>query len=231
MYKQSTGHIKQAFITFNSIKKYGLTPDTISYITMINGIIKNNFNSEEYAKEIIYLVKESISDEIIFQNNFYMKIIHYIKNNAPNLSDEFIKYLQSSEVFNYQYKENKNKIYNSNDVNNNVNEINEPEKENNEGMSNNKGNFINNGYDTKSRRPLRLIYKSNYTGNNYYNGQNNNSWKNKGYKNNSDYNKSEVHYEYKDYNDFGEKVFNSRLKNSYNKEKNFYYKKKGNNYY
>jgi len=50
----STGHIKEALITFNSIKKYGLNPDTISYITVINGIIKNNYNSMEYAKEIIY---------------------------------------------------------------------------------------------------------------------------------------------------------------------------------
>ena len=64
----STGHIKEALITFNSIKKYGLNPDTISYITVINGIIKNNYNSMEYAKEIIYLVKESINDGIIFQN-------------------------------------------------------------------------------------------------------------------------------------------------------------------
>jgi pentatricopeptide repeat protein len=124
----STGHIKEALITFNSIKKYGLNPDTISYITVINGIIKNNYNSMEYAKEIIYLVKESINDGIIFQNNFYMKIINYIKNNAPNLSNDFIQYLQNNEIFFYQHKENNKNIYNYNELNNNMSEGNVIEK-------------------------------------------------------------------------------------------------------
>ena len=191
----STGHIKEALITFNSIKKYGLNPDTISYITVINGIIKNNYNSMEYAKEIIYLVKESINDGIIFQNNFYMKIINYIKNNAPNLSNDFIQYLQNNEIFFYQHKENNKNIYNYNEINNNMSEGNVIEKENNKDMMN------KTGYANKNRKPLRPIYKSNYNENYFYNGQNNN-WKNKGYKKNSGYNKSEINYGYKDYNNF-----------------------------
>ena len=220
----STGHIKEALITFNSIKKYGLNPDTISYITVINGIIKNNYNSMEYAKEIIYLVKESINDGIIFQNNFYMKIINYIKNNAPNLSNDFIQYLQNNEIFFYQHKENNKNIYNYNEINNNMSEGNVIEKENNKDMMN------KTGYANKNRKPLRPIYKSNYNENYFYNGQNNN-WKNKGYKKNSGFNKSEINYGYKDYNDFEEKESNYRLKNNYNKEKAFFFKKKGNNYY
>ena len=227
----STGHIKEALASFNSIKKYNLCPDTISYITMINGIIKNSFNSIEYVKEIVYLVKESINDGIIFKNNFYMKIINYIKNNAPNLSDEFIRFLQSNEVFNYHYKENENKINNFNEMNNNIKGGNIAEKENNKDLLNYKGNYNNNGYDNKNRKPLRPIYKNNYNENNFYNGQNNNNWKAKGYKNNSGYNKSEINYEYKDYNDLGEKEYTYKVKNGYNKEKNYYNKKKGNNYY
>ena len=224
----STGHLKEALVTFNSIKKYNLSPDTISYITMINGIIKNNIdNNIDYAKEIIYLVKESISDGIVFQNHFYMKIINYIKNNASNYSDDLINYLKKNEVFNYQYKDNKNKIYKSNETNFINNQENYDEKENNKEMMNYNGSYNINEYDNKKRKPLRPIYKSNYENNNFYNGQNNN-WKNKGYNNNG-YNNTKINYGYKKYNAFNENEQN--MKNNYNKEKYYFNKKKGNNYY
>ena len=234
----STGHIKEAIDTFNSIKQYHLKPDVISYITMINGIIKSNiFDNKfniEYAKEIIYLIKESIKDNIYFQKNFYLKVINYIKNNAPDLSDEFINYLNTNYIFEYQYEDNNNKIYkNNNDVNNNnIKEENYEGKENNKDSINYKGNYNNNGYDfNKKRRPLRPIYKGNYNNDyNYYNGQNNN-WKNKSYKNNNGYNNSNVKYGYKTYNDFGEKDNNYQLKNNLKKERNYYNKKVGNNFY
>ena len=41
----STNHIKEAIDTFNSFQKYNIKPDTISYITMINGIINNTSSS------------------------------------------------------------------------------------------------------------------------------------------------------------------------------------------
>ena len=222
----STGHIKEALDTFNSIKKNNLNPDTISYITMINGIIKNNFNNNiEYAKEIIFLVKESIKDGIYFQNNFYMKIINYVKSTAPNMSDEFVSYLNKNKVFDYQYKDNKNKIYN----NNIYEEKYDNDKENNNELMNYKGKYNDYGYDNKKRRPLRQIYKSNYTENNYYNGQNTNNWKNKNYKSNIRFNNNETNYGYKNYNDFGEKDTNYKWKNNYNKERNYLNKKNGNN--
>ena len=230
----SNGHIKQAIETFNSIKSYHLKPDTISYITMINGIMKNYYeNNIEFTKEIIYLVKESINDGITFQYNFYMKIINYVKNNSPELSEEFIKYLNSKKVFEYQYKDNKNKIYNYNDSNN-KNYINNDnyadEKENDKDMNNYKGKYNNFLYD-KKRKPLRQIYKANYNENNYYNGQNNNNWKKNNYKNNNRFNNNESNYGYNNYNDYGEKEGNYRWKNNYNKEKNYLNKKSGNNFY
>ena len=230
----SNGHIKQAIETFNSIKSYHLKPDTISYITMINGIMKNYYeNNIEFAKEIIYLVKESINDGITFQYNFYMKIINYVKNNSPELSEEFIKYLNSKKVFEYQYKDNKNKIYNYNDSNN-KNYINNDnyadEKENDKDMNNYKGKYNNFLYD-KKRKPLRQIYKANYNENNYYNGQNNNNWKKNNYKNSNRFNNNESNYGYNNYNDYGEKEGNYRWKNNYNKEKNYLNKKSGNNFY
>ena len=222
----STGHIKEALITFNSIKQYNLNPDTISYITMINGIIKNTFgNNYDYSKEIISLVKESIKEGIIFQNHFYAKIINYIKNNSPNLIDDFTNYLQKNEIFINQNKDNQNKINNYNIINNNEKKY--DEKENNKDLLNYNEN--NNGYDNKNRRPLRPIYKNNYNDNNYYKGQNNN-WKNKVYNNNGYYS-SETDYGYKNYNDFGGKESNYKLKNNYIKEKYYFNKKKGNNYY
>ena len=224
----TTGHIKEALDTFNSIKKYNLNPDTISYITIINGIIKNNFDNKKYGKELIYLVKESVNDGIVFQNNFYMKIINYIKKHEPNLSEDFIKYLQNNEVFEYQYKDNKNKIYNYNEKNNNIYEGDKKEKENNKDFLNYKGEY-NNRFDNNRRKPLKPIYKNNYNENYYYNGQNNN-WKNKGYKNNNGFNKSEINFGDRDYNQF-EKGSNYIMKNNYNKEKNYFNKKKGNYYY
>ena len=78
---------------------------------------------------------------------------------------------------------------------------------------------------------MRPIYKGNYNNDyNYYNGQNNN-WKNKSYKNNNGYNNSNVKYGYKTYNDFGEKDNNYQLKNNLKKERNYYNKKVGNNFY
>ena len=224
----STGHIKQAIETFNSIKSYHLKPDTISYITMINGIMKNYCdNNIEFTKEIIYLVKESINDGISFQNNFYMKVINYVKNNSSELGEEFINYLNMKKVFDYQYKENKNKIYNNNVINE---ENYTDEKENDKDINNYKGKYNNFGYD-KKRKPLRQIYKSNYNENNYYNGQSNNWKNNKGYKNNNRFNNNESNYGYKNYNEYGDKEGNYRWKNNYNKDKNYLNKKSGNNFY
>ena len=222
----TTGHIKEALETFNSIKKYNLNPDTISYITIINGIIKNNFNNMEYDKEIIFLVKESINDGIFFQKNFYLKIINYLKDQAPNLSEDFIKYLQDNEIFAYQYKENKNKIYYNEKNNNNINVGEKFGKENNKDFLNYKGEY-NNKYDNNKRRPFKPIYKNNYNENYYYNGQNSN-WKDKGYKNNNGFNKYQNNFGYKDYNQFGEIESNYLIQNNYNKEKNYFNKKKGN---
>ena len=232
----STGNIKQAIDTFNSIKNYGLKPDTISYITMINGIMKNHYdNNIEFVKEIIYLVKQSINDGIRFQNNFYIKVISYVKNNAPELSEQFINFINGKKIFEYQYKDNKNKIYNYNEINNNgINQDNYiDEKENNNDIMNYKGKYNNFGYD-KKRKPLRQIYKKDYNENNYYNG---NNWKNKGYKNNrfnNNFNNNESNYGYKNYNEYnnyGDKEGNYRWKNNYNKEKNYLNKKSGNNFY
>ena len=221
----STEHINEALETFNTIKKYNLYPDTISYITMINGIINYTKNNNQvdnkdinYIKEIIHLVKQSINDGIEFQNNFYNKIINYLKNKNPELSAEMMQLLNKKNILD-NYEEN------------------EDEKENNKNMINTKGRYNNNnGYDNnKKRKPLRQIYKSNYNDNNAYNGQNNN-WKNKGYKNNGynnyDYNK----YQYNnDSNNYGEKEGNYEWKKNYNynyyKGKNYFNKKKGNNYY
>ena len=222
----TTGHIKEALETFNSIKKYNLNPDTISYITILNGIIKNNFNNMEYDKEIIFLVKESINDGIFFQKNFYLKIINYLKDQAPNLSEDFIKYLQDNEIFAYQYKENKNKIYYNEKNNNNINVGEKFGKENNKDFLNYKGEY-NNKYDNNKRRPFKPIYKNNYNENYYYNGQNSN-WKDKGYKNNNGFNKYQNNFGYKDYNQFGEIESNYLIQNNYNKEKNYFNKKKGN---
>ena len=224
----STGHIKQAIETFNSIKSYHLKPDTISYITMINGIMKNYCdNNIEFTKEIIYLVKESINDGISFQNNFYIKVINYVKNNSSELGEEFINYLNIKKVFDYQYKDNKNKIYNNNVINE---ENYSDEKENDKDINNYKGKYNNFGYD-KKRKPLRQIYKSNYNENNYYNGQSNNWKNNKGYKNNNRFNNNENNYGYKNYNEYGDKEGNYRWKNNYNKDKNYLNKKSGNNFY
>ena len=55
-----------------------------------------------------------------------------------------------------------------------------------------------------------------------------NNWKDKGYKNNNGFNKYQNNFGYKDYNQFGEIESNYLIQNNYNKEKNYFNKKKGN---
>ena len=245
----STNHIKEAINTFNSIKNYNINPDTISYITMINGIINNtnkndSKNNIEYAKELIKIIKSSANDHITFYDKNYLKVINYLKkiDNNREMTNDLIKFLNENGLFNYQYKNGKNKNYNNSIDNRNLydNEDNEDNKENNKDISSYKNNSYynkknkynnNSGYDNnKKRMPLRQIY-NNYNNNTFNNNNKNMNWKKNNY-NNSDYNYYEVdeknNNRYKNYNNFGT---NNKWKNTYNNDKNYYNNKKGNNNY
>jgi len=243
----STNHIKEAIDTFNSLKKYNIKPDTISYITMINGIINNSSstssNNIEYAKELINIVKKSITDKIILHEKIYIKVTNYLKSIDNTMSEDLTNYLKDQNIYDYHYKNNKSNNYNNNNINENnggVNDVYEEyNKENDKETLNyqNKKNKYNNnsGYDyNKKRKPLKQIYYNNNSmNNNNYNNNQNINWKKNNYYNNNEFNfygNDEKNNGYKNYNNnYG--TNNNRWKNNYNKDKVFYTKKKGNNYY
>ena len=243
----STCHIKEAIETFNSIKNYNIVPDAISYITMINGIINNSKNKDnnsfEYAKEIVNIIKNSVNDHVILQDKNYFKAINYLKHVDKALCDELCKFLKERELFDYQFKNNRNKNYiNNNTVENYINvnnNINENNKENDREMLNynnnynyqsKKNKFNNNfGYDyNKNRKPFKQIFYNNYD-NTFHNFQNTNLEKNS-YNNEFNYygNTNEKNTEYKSNNNHW---YNNKWKNIAYKEKTNYNKKKGNNFY
>ena len=233
-----TNHIKEAIHTFNTMKNYNIHPDTISYITMINGIINNNnSNSIDNAKELINIIKKCTDDEIILYDKIYVKVINYLKqiDNGKEIANELIKYLKDKGLFDYQSKNNRNKNYNKMDENNIYYESdNMDNKENEKDTSNyknysyyNKKNKYNN-YGNK-RVPLKQIYNNNYN-NSSFNSNKNTNWKKNNH--NGDFN---YYRNADDTNNNGNKTYNSfgmnKWKNNYNKDKTYYNKKKGNNFY
>lgn len=235
-----TNHIKEAINTFNTMKDYNIYPDTISYITMINGIINNN-NGIDSTKELIDIIKKCADDGIILYDKIYIKVINYLKqkDNGKEVTDDLIKYLKDKGLFDYQGKSNRNKNYNKIDEHNIYYESdNMDNKENEKDTSNyknysyyNKKNKYNNyGYDYSSKRiPLRQIYNNNYNNNSFNNNKNTN-WKKNNY--NGDFN---YYRNVDDANNNGNKTYNNfginKWKNNYNKDKAYYNKKKGNNFY
>ena len=236
-----TNHIKEAINTFNTMSNYNIHPDTISYITMINGIINNN-NNIDNAKELINIIKKCADDEIILYDKIYVKVINYLKqiDNGKEIANELIKYLKDKGLFDYQSKNNRNKNYNKMDENNIYYESdNMDNKENNNDTSNynnysyyNKKNKYNNyGYDYNNKRvPLRQIYNNNYNNSSFNNNNKNTNWKKNNY--NGDFN---YYRNADDTNNNGNKTYNNfgmnKWKNNYNKDKTYYNKKKGNNFY
>lgn len=235
-----TNHIKEAINTFNTMKNYNIHPDTISYITMINGIINNN-NSVDNAKELINIIKKCADDGIILYDKIYIKVINYLKqiDNGKDITNDLIKYLKDKGLFDYQSKNNRNKNYNKIEEHNIYYESdNMDNKENDNDASNyknysyyNKKNKYNNyGYDYNNKRiPLKQIYNNNYNNSSFNNNKNAN-WKKNNY--NGDFN---YYRNVDDINNNGNKTYNNfgmnKWKNNYNKDKTYYNKKKGNNFY
>ena len=210
----STNHIREAIDTFNLFQNYNITPDAISYITMINGIINNsgknnNNNNSEYTKEIINIVKKSATEGVILQDKSYLKIIHYLKKNDNNLYNDLIIFLKEKGLFDYQPKNNKNKNYINHNNNKNENiDNNLYYYENNEDNKDNK--------DNKENNIDMLNYKNN--NNNYQNKKNKFNNNNSGY----DYNKNRKPFKQIFYHN------SNNNNNSFNNNKNTNWKK--NNY-
>ena len=214
----STSHIQEAIDTFNSFKKYNITPDAISYITMINGIINNsvkynNNNNVEYTKEIINIIKQSATEGVILQDKNYLKVINYLKKNDNNLCNDLIIFLKEKGLFEYQRKNNKNYINYNNNKNENIdnstynydnNEENKDTKENQENQENQE-----NTIDI-------LNYKNN--NNNYQNKKNKFNNNNSGY----DYNKNRKPFKQIFYNNSNNNnVFKNNNKNTNWKKNNY----------
>jgi pentatricopeptide repeat protein len=104
----STTHLREAIDTFNSFKNYKIKPDTIFYVTMINGIINNSssFDKSEYATEIINLIKKSTYDGITLYDKIYIKVINYLKRIDNYMFENLVIYLRDKGLFDYQYKNN-----------------------------------------------------------------------------------------------------------------------------
>ena len=238
----STNHLKEAIDTFNSLKQYKIKPDAISYVTMINGIINNSSLSDksEYTTEIINLIKKSKCDGIILYDNIYKKVLKYLKKIDNSIFENLVKYLRDNKLFDYQYKGSKSNNYNYNNINEKNNkEINEEYNNENEkeniSYKNKYTEYNDNRYDyNNKRKPLKQISYNNYNNIslNEINQNQNNKWSKNDYYNNSfKYygSNDEKNIGYNNYNNFA--TNNNKWKNKFNKDKVYYNKKKGNNYY
>ena len=236
----STAHIKEAIDTFNSIEKYNIKPDKISYITMINGIINNtkNDNNIEYAKEIVNIIKKCSNNDILLQDKNYIKVISYLNEIDNDMSQQMIRFLRDKGLFDYQNKNNKNNNYINKNINDNYKSGYENNRENNKDVTNikknnyqnkkNKFNDNNAGYEyNKNRKPLKQIFYNNYN-NTYFNNNQKINWKKNNYNNSNNgnnYNVDDKNNRYKNYNNnYGFNKWNNQNQENYNK-------KKGNNFY
>ena len=237
----STNHIKEAIDTFNSIEKYNIKPDKISYITMINGIINNtkNDNNIEYAKEIVNIIKKCSNNDILLQDKNYIKVISYLNEIDHDMSQEMIRFLRDKGLFDYQNKNYKNNNYINKNINENYNSGYENNKENNKDVINNKKNNYQNkknkfndnntGYEyNKNRKPLKQIFYNNYN-NIYFNNNQKGNWKKNNYNNSNNgnnYNVDDKNNRFKNYNNnnYGFNKWN-------NQNQDYYNKKKGSNFY
>ena len=236
----STNHVKEAIETFNSLEKYNIKPDIISYITMINGIINNSQNDNNnigFAKEIYNIIKNCSNNGIHLHDKNYIKVINYLKQTNKEMCQEIISFLRDKALFDYQNKHYKNNNYISNIYNNEYEDNKENNKEaviykNNNNYQNKKNKFNNKntGYEyNKNRKPFKQIF---YNNNNTYfnNNQNKNSKKNSynifnNYNNESNINVNDKNNGYKNC------LNNSGFNNWNNKDTFYCNKKNGSSFY
>ena len=236
----STNHIKEAIDTFNSIEKYNIKPDKISYITMINGIINNTKydGNMEYAKEIVNIIKKCSNNDIILQDKNYIKVISYLNEKDNDMSQEMIGFLRDKDLFDYQNKNYKKNNYINKNIKEKYNSGYENNKENNKDVINNKKNNYQNkknkfndnnaGYEyNKNRKPLKQIFYNNYN-NTYFNNNQKVNWKKNNYNNcntGNNYNVDDKDNRFKNYNNnYGFNKWN-------NQNQDYYNQKKGSNFY
>ena len=219
-----------------------------------------NSNNTEYAKEIVNLIKKSINSSIILQDKNYIKAINYIKQIDSDMGENLNIFLKDNGLLDYQHKNTKNnnyinnnkyENYNNNNIYDNKNDNKENDKNmvnynNNNNYQNKKNKYSDNnpGYEHyKNRKPFKQIYYNNFNNfnnnNTYFNNKQNTNWKKNNYNNfdfdfygNADDEKTKnKNIGYNNYNNNNYGYNNNWKNNNYNKEKSYYNKKKGNNYY
>lgn len=84
----STSNHEEAISIYNQLTKFKLTPDSITYVTMLNGLIgaslKTNQTSFEINRLMIDIIKDSLSRNIMLNINCYSDVVKQLQTNKDD---------------------------------------------------------------------------------------------------------------------------------------------------
>jgi pentatricopeptide repeat protein len=96
----STGHFEEGLATYKQLKVYRLTADSITYATVLNGLIqsKSREKSSLIDKEIIEILDESLSRNIDLKEKIYFDIVKKFSGSDKALAQEVKQLLDSHDI-------------------------------------------------------------------------------------------------------------------------------------
>jgi pentatricopeptide repeat protein len=168
----TTLHIDEALATYNLINQYNLKPDSITYSTLIRGLISN-----KRKEGMVEVIRDSLKRNIPLSHICYIEVIKFLnsfgesnKEEVNELIEELGTYGIALDTISMEITQNiKNQIINNN---------NETSNFINNNISNNKVNYLFNGYKLrgqfkKNEKKQKKFFK-NYNNFNNFNNLNNN---------------------------------------------------------
>jgi pentatricopeptide repeat protein len=97
----STDNLEEAISIYNQLPKLKLVPDSITYLTMINGLMGVNRKKNHNLDRLIFdLIKESLSKNILLNYNCYMDVVKKLQNSNedPGILSELTELLRSHDI-------------------------------------------------------------------------------------------------------------------------------------
>jgi pentatricopeptide repeat protein len=97
----STGNLEEAISIYDQLSKFKLVPDSITYLTMINGLMSlNQKNKKNVDKLMLDLIKESLSKNIMLNNYCYSEVVKRLQSSDedPGMAYELTELLKSYDI-------------------------------------------------------------------------------------------------------------------------------------
>lgn len=90
----STHHVEEAMSTFKSLQSFNLSPDTITYTTMLNGLI-----AKKSANYIMEILENSLVHKIRLPDSYYEEIISVVQKKKGGQGEQVTKLLEENGIF------------------------------------------------------------------------------------------------------------------------------------